>query len=57
MQWCLQCHRDPGPHLRPHGQLFDMAAPRLSEDEARNLAQLLKIESTRRMTDCSTCHR
>lgn len=57
MQWCLQCHRDPAPHLRPHDRLFDMAAPRLSEGDARNLARLMKIESTRRMTDCSTCHR
>ena len=57
MQWCIQCHRDPAHHLRPHEQLFDMAAPRLSEMDAQNLARLMKIESTRRLTDCSTCHR
>jgi hypothetical protein len=57
MQWCLQCHRDPARHLRPHEQLFDMAAPPLSEEDARNLARLLKLEGTRRLTDCSTCHR
>jgi hypothetical protein len=57
MQWCLQCHRDPARHLRPHDQLFDMAAPRLPEADARNLARLMQLESTRRLTDCSTCHR
>jgi hypothetical protein len=34
-----------------------MSAPRVSDADAQNLARLLKIESTRRMTDCSTCHR
>jgi hypothetical protein len=43
--------------LRPHEQLFDMAAPRLPDADAQNLARLMKIESKRRMTDCSTCHR
>ena len=57
MQWCLACHRDPAPHLRPHDQLFDMQAPRVSADEAHNLARLMQLESRRRMTDCSTCHR
>ncbi len=57
MQWCISCHRDPAHHLRPHDQLFDMAAPRLSAADALNLARLLKVENKRRMTDCSTCHR
>jgi hypothetical protein len=57
MQWCLQCHRDPAHRLRPHQQLFDLSAPRLSESDANNLARMLKVESTRRLTDCSTCHR
>jgi hypothetical protein len=57
MQWCLQCHRDPSHHLRPHERLFDMSAPRLADADAQNLARMLKIESTRRLTDCSTCHR
>jgi hypothetical protein len=57
MQWCLQCHRDPARRLRPHEQLFDMSAPRLPDADAQNLARLMKIESARRLTDCSTCHR
>jgi hypothetical protein len=57
MQWCLACHRDPAPHLRPREQVFDMRAPRVSEGEAANLARLMKLENRQRMTDCSTCHR
>jgi hypothetical protein len=57
MQWCLACHRDPTPHLHPHDKVFDMTPNTLSTDEARSLAQMLRIESTRRLTDCSTCHR
>src|SRR3954470_15465772 len=49
MQWCVHWHRDPAQRLRPHDQLFDLAAPRLPEAEARNLARLLRIEDPRRM--------
>jgi hypothetical protein len=24
MGWCLDCHRDPAPNLRPHEAVFDM---------------------------------
>jgi hypothetical protein len=58
MQWCLQCHRDPLPHLRDPAKVFDMTATQpMSTEERRSLARLLHIMSTRRMTDCSTCHR
>jgi hypothetical protein len=57
MQWCLACHRNPAPHLRPHVQVFDMNAPRLNEREAQDLVRLMHLESRQRMTDCSTCHR
>jgi hypothetical protein len=57
MQWCLGCHRDPGPHLRPPQQVFDMTPEPLSPAQGRALAQVLHVESTRRLTDCSTCHR
>src|SRR5579875_3127452 len=25
MGWCLSCHRDPGPHLRPESQIYNTA--------------------------------
>jgi len=55
MQWCLACHRDPEPHLRPAQYEFDMRST--SEIRARYGAPVVKLASTRRLTDCSTCHR
>jgi hypothetical protein len=57
MQWCLDCHRDPAPHLRPPTQVYAMDAPRASPAQAGALARALRIEGRRRLTDCSTCHR
>jgi cytochrome c7-like protein len=55
MQWCLACHRDPAPHLRAPSQVFDMT----STTAARAVAGVphQALASTRRLTDCSTCHR
>ncbi len=56
MDWCLKCHRDPEPHLRPPEDVFDMnwtPAPGDAEAAAELAAEL----SPRAMTNCSTCHR
>ena len=58
MQWCLGCHRDPAPHLRPREQLFDMSvAPPADARAQAALAASYQLQSTQRLTDCSTCHR
>ena len=57
MQWCLDCHRDPLPHLRSPAQEFSMDAPLPSPEQSRALSRAAHLESRRRMTDCSTCHR
>jgi hypothetical protein len=57
MKWCVECHRDPGPRLRPRNEVFSMTAAPLSPHDGDALARLLQIESQRRLTDCSTCHR
>lgn len=58
MQWCLACHRSAPQHVGPLGDVFLMRdkAP-LTEQEVRQLNRLLQLQSTRRLTDCSTCHR
>ena len=53
MSWCLDCHRDPVPHLRPRDQITSMtwvAAP-------GELDELARRYQPRRLTHCSACHR
>jgi hypothetical protein len=55
MKWCLACHRDPRPHLHPRDEVFAMGAPRAAATAPP--ATPVRLQSTRRLTDCSTCHR
>jgi hypothetical protein len=58
MQWCLACHRNARQHIRPLADVFLMQDRRpLTPQEVTQLNRLLHIQSTRRLTDCSTCHR
>lgn len=58
MGWCLDCHRDPAPHLRPRSAVFDMRwqAPPDQHERGRQLIRDYLIR-TEHLTDCSTCHR
>ncbi len=56
MGWCLECHRDPEPNLRPGQFITDLAW--VPEENPRVLgARLLKENNLDPSTDCSTCHR
>jgi hypothetical protein len=59
MQWCLDCHRDPEPNLRPRDQITSMTwEPEGDRRElGHKLAQEYKIRDARDLTSCSTCHR
>jgi hypothetical protein len=57
MRWCLGCHRDPGPHLRPLTELFAAASPPpQTREQQRDLLRSyhIRIED---LMNCSTCHR
>ena len=58
MSWCLDCHRDPAPNLRPRQSVFDMAwvPPKDQSEEGQRLMAAYHI-NTQHLTDCSTCHR
>jgi hypothetical protein len=58
MQWCLACHRDPAPHLRPRAKVFDMEWTPPDDQDAlgRQLISRYRI-ATHRLTNCSVCHR
>ena len=52
MGWCLECHRDPTPNLRPKDQITNMTwIP--SADEAAKFAQA----TVKGPEHCSGCHR
>lgn len=56
MGWCLECHRRPGPHLRPQGQLTDTKwTP--PEDQERFAEQVIREKGIDPLVDCSGCHR
>jgi hypothetical protein len=58
MGWCLDCHRDPAPNLRPRDRIFDLAW-RSPADDGRLGERLMREYGVRTtgLTDCSTCHR
>ncbi|MGZ5127118.1 MAG: cytochrome C, partial [Burkholderiales bacterium] len=58
MEWCLACHRGPDAHLHKPDRVFAMEPPE-SRDPAQTsaLVRFYHLQSTRRLTDCSTCHR
>jgi hypothetical protein len=70
MKWCLDCHRDPAPNLRPRENVFDMewtpamgggAAPGSGarQDPAALGRELMRRYHVRTsgLTDCTVCHR
>lgn len=73
MRWCLECHRDPRPNLRPRDQVFNMtwsldaataqkysdAAHKVTDQVSlgQALIDLYHIPTDGRLTNCYTCHR
>ncbi len=56
MRWCLDCHRDPAPHLSPPEDIFSAFRPAEGRaDPERKLADGYHVR-TESLTDCATCH-
>ncbi|HEX3915151.1 MAG TPA: cytochrome c3 family protein [Steroidobacteraceae bacterium] len=57
MEFCLDCHRNPGPKLRPRSALYDTEWR--STPATPGAAALLAAYHVpdRNLTDCSLCHR
>ena len=53
MGWCLDCHRNPEPHLRPPDKVFAMDWTPPPEMGPR----LAKANHVQTLEDCSYCHR
>lgn len=58
MRFCLDCHREPETALRPRSAVVDMTwqPPPDQAVHGRQLLQAYGID-TKRMLDCSVCHR
>jgi Cytochrome c7 and related cytochrome c len=60
MAWCLDCHRDPAPHLRPPDQVTRMDWSGWSVARAADYGRRAMAEhhvDAARLDDCSICHR
>lgn len=56
MGWCLNCHMNPGPSIRPRDQVFNVNWQ--PPDNFADLRQQLIAEyHVKSLTSCSTCHR
>jgi len=56
MGWCLECHRDPGPQLRPVDEVTNMRwAP--PPDQAQWAQATIEEHHIQPPVDCSGCHR
>lgn len=57
MEFCLDCHRNPGPQLRPKDQLFNTEWRRTASTPTPGTLMQTYHVGGRRLTDCSICHR
>ena len=56
MGWCLECHRDPAPHLRPFDQLTNTAW-QPPEDQRERGAAFMEERGIAPPVACTGCHR
>jgi hypothetical protein len=56
MGWCLDCHRDPNPRLRPLEEITSMTWEPPADREAFG-RELAKKYDVKPRTSCYTCHR
>ena len=57
MQFCLNCHRNPAPQLRPESAIYDTEWKRTTDTPAPAALAAQYGVPNRTLTDCSICHR
>ena len=57
MGWCLDCHRNPAPHLRPASEIFSTQWRPAEDDRAGQALMAAYHIDTKHLTDCTVCHR
>jgi hypothetical protein len=57
MRFCLDCHRDPAPNLRPASAIYETEWSRTETTPSpESLSEAYHI-GNRKLTECSICHR
>lgn len=56
MRWCLECHRNPDPYLRPREELTNTTWEPPA-DQAQFAAQVRAAKGIAPSEDCGACHR
>jgi hypothetical protein len=56
MAWCLECHRNPAPNVRP-AELVTQLDWKPDRDPAEIGAEIIKQKGLNPPTNCSGCHR
>lgn len=57
MSWCLDCHRNPAPHLRPRDQVFNPHWQRSKDTPSGEQLMAQYHIHPETLTDCGVCHR
>jgi len=57
MAFCLDCHRDPAPHLRPADEIYNTHWHRAPDTPSPDVLLARYKIPDRDLTDCSICHR
>ena len=57
MSWCLSCHRDPAPHLRPTDEVFNPHWRRTAATPPSDALMAQHHVHTESLSDCGICHR
>lgn len=55
MGWCIDCHRDPAPHLRPVAELTNMQYHQSESYKQMAIERAKTLKAP--VTSCSGCHR
>src|SRR5690606_5273632 len=56
MKWCLECHNDPYPNLRPAEQMFDFAQWESVSKESWFVPNETYHINVSQLDNCSVCH-
>ena len=60
MEWCLSCHRDPAPNIRPQSEIYNTSwnPNDITPEQQKEVDEKIKmIRSPEMLTSCSACHR